>query len=351
MTRREGQPEEVEVEQHDGLRGQTTPPPGTRPGVPQDPGPPVVGAVTVGYVAAPGPLLAPPVLAGDDGLDESALAFLVQQTLLAREKEEAEAVEAAELAELAANLARTEERIVEEIDRLRVLRDRSDLTQLWNRCCRWYLQRAAVKKLKEKRKKKKKKRKKKLPKSSSFPRLSRCSSRCVPSCCRLQACDARYHGRFGPEVQLRRHWWHAWLVLLLTLHLALCFLPCLLARDARHHGRYEPEGILRVAVQKSVDFRSRSSSQVVDFLLRCRGLFPWSCCSADHRVFQLPRYMWSTSLLCRSCRFSGGLQFSDTLTTCPLLSTTGAWSWTVSKIAEVPQLQFFNGRRFPRRGA
>ena len=120
--------------------------------------PPVIGAVTVGYVAAPGPLLAPPVLAGDDGLDESALAFLVQQTLLAREKEEAEAVEAAELAELAANLARTEERIVDEIDRLRVLRDRSDLTQLWNRCCRWHLQRTAVKKLKEKRKKKRKKR-------------------------------------------------------------------------------------------------------------------------------------------------------------------------------------------------
>ena len=86
VTRREGQPEEVDVEQHDGLRAQTTPPPGTRPGVPLDPGPPVVGAVTVGYVAAPGPLLAPPVLAGGDGLDEWTLAFLVQQTLLAREK-------------------------------------------------------------------------------------------------------------------------------------------------------------------------------------------------------------------------------------------------------------------------
>ena len=71
VTRREGQPEEVEHEQHDGLRAQTTPPPGTRPGVPLDPGPPVVGAVTVGYVAAPGPLLAPPVLAGDDGLDDA----------------------------------------------------------------------------------------------------------------------------------------------------------------------------------------------------------------------------------------------------------------------------------------
>ena len=74
------------------------------------------------------------------------------------------------------------------------------------------------------------------------------------------------------------------LVLLVSLHLLLCFLPCLQARDARHHGRYGPEGMLRFAVQKTADVRSRSSSQVVDFLLRCRGLFPWSCCSADHRV-------------------------------------------------------------------
>ena len=88
MTRREGQQEEVEVELHDGLRAQMTPPPGTRPGVPLDPGPPVVGAVAVGYVAAPGPL------------SSHLLSWPVQQTLLAREKEEAEAVEAAELAEL-----------------------------------------------------------------------------------------------------------------------------------------------------------------------------------------------------------------------------------------------------------
>ena len=35
------------------------------------------------------------------------------------------------------------------------------------------------------------------------------------------------------------------LVLLVTVHLALCFLPCLQARDARHHDRYGPEGISR----------------------------------------------------------------------------------------------------------
>ena len=45
---------------------------------------------------------------------------------------------------------------------------------------------------------------------------------------------------------------------------------------------------------------------------------------------QLLRYMWSTSLLYRLCSFPGGLQFLDTPMTCPLLLTTGAWSWTVS---------------------
>ena len=139
--------------------------------------------------------------------------------------------------------------------------------------------------------------------------LSRCSSCCVPSCCRLQARDARHHGRFGPEVQLRRHWWHAWLVLLVTLHLPLCFLPCLQARDARHHGRYGPEGMLRFALQKTADFRSRSSSQVVDFLLRCRGLFPWSCCSADHRVSPVaPVHVVGVPVM-QVVLIPGGLQF------------------------------------------
>ena len=34
------------------------------------------------------------------------------------------------------------------------------------------------------------------------------------------------------------------LVLLVTVHLVLCFLPCLQARDARHHGRYGPGGLV-----------------------------------------------------------------------------------------------------------
>ena len=87
--------------------------------------------------------------------------------------------------------------------------------------------------------------------------------------------------------------------------------------------------MLRFAMQKTADFSSRSSSQVVDFLLRCRGLFPWSCCSADHRVSPVaPVHVVDVSVM-QVVQLPGGLQFSDMLTTCPLLTTTGASSWTV----------------------
>ena len=49
--------EELEHATHYGLRAQNTPPPGSRPGVLQDPGPPCVEAATVGYVAAGPPSL------------------------------------------------------------------------------------------------------------------------------------------------------------------------------------------------------------------------------------------------------------------------------------------------------
>ena len=155
-----------------------------------------------------------------------------------------------------------------------------------------------------KRRKRKKRSKKKLPKSSSSLRLSPCSSRCVPSCCRLQACDARHHGRFGPDEQLCRLWWHAWLVLLVTVHFALCFLPCLLARDARHHGRYGPEGILRVPVQKTADFRSCSSStRSLTFLFVPLEQIPMV--QAVQQTTEIPQmpfvFRSSMPLLCTSC--------------------------------------------------
>ena len=61
-------------------------------------------------------------------------------------------MEAAELAELEAQLARAEERIVQEIDRLKEVCDQSDLTQLLNRCCMWYVRKDAVRQRKGERK-------------------------------------------------------------------------------------------------------------------------------------------------------------------------------------------------------
>ena len=78
-----------------GLRAQTTFSAGARPGVLKDPAP--QGAVTVGYVAAPGPLLAAPLLASTAGeaVDNAALSFLLQQSLAAQQKEEEEELEVA----------------------------------------------------------------------------------------------------------------------------------------------------------------------------------------------------------------------------------------------------------------
>ena len=36
---------------------------------------------------------------------------------------------------------------------------------------------------------------------------------------------------------------HAWLVLMVTLHLALCFFPCRQGQDALHLCRYGSEGL------------------------------------------------------------------------------------------------------------
>ena len=111
-----------------------------------------------------GPLLAPPVLAGGDGLDESALAFLVQQTLLARDKEEAEAVEAAVLAELEEKVAVAEGRLPVELQREREGGSRISrqswamLSRVEQLAVEWYLAKDVLVKRRVKRQKKKKRR-------------------------------------------------------------------------------------------------------------------------------------------------------------------------------------------------
>ena len=82
--------EEVEKTSHNVPRHQKTPLPGGRPGVLKDPAP--QGAVTVGYVAAPGPLLSTPSLADTaaEAVDARTVKFLLQQSLARKKKEEEE---------------------------------------------------------------------------------------------------------------------------------------------------------------------------------------------------------------------------------------------------------------------
>ena len=79
--------QKVEGGENDGIRAQTTASSGARPGVLKEPEP--QGAVTVGHVAAPGPLLEVASMAGCDSVDGTALRFLVKKAL-DRQKEEEE---------------------------------------------------------------------------------------------------------------------------------------------------------------------------------------------------------------------------------------------------------------------
>ena len=82
VSRREEQQEEVEQDTYDGPRALDTPPPGTRPGVLQDPGPPWVEAVTVGYAAAGASSLVVAPVAAHDEVDTASVQYLLQLVIL-----------------------------------------------------------------------------------------------------------------------------------------------------------------------------------------------------------------------------------------------------------------------------
>ena len=70
-----------------GLRAQTMVSAGQRPGVLTEPEP-QGGAVTVGYVAAPGPLLVVASLAGIDEVDATTVSYLLKVALVKKKEEE-----------------------------------------------------------------------------------------------------------------------------------------------------------------------------------------------------------------------------------------------------------------------
>ena len=89
-------PSEGEVhEKHDGLRAQKRPLPGTRPAPVAEVAGPQVRADTVGYVAAVRPQLVGHRLKGDDGIDGTAVRFLVRKVLEEKERRQVEEKEKA----------------------------------------------------------------------------------------------------------------------------------------------------------------------------------------------------------------------------------------------------------------
>ena len=99
----------------------------------QDPGPPWVEAVTVGYVAAAPPSLVVSLVAEHDNVDQATVQFLLQQSLLAHAEEEEKAREEAEVKELEKKVDRTMEQLAEKVrevarrDGFRLSLDLSDL--------------------------------------------------------------------------------------------------------------------------------------------------------------------------------------------------------------------------------
>ena len=156
VSRREEQQEEVENATYDGLRAQNTPPPGTRPGVLQDPGPPWVEAVTVGYVAAAPPSLVVSLVAEHDNVDQATVQFLLQQSLLAHAEEEEKAREEAEVKELEEKVDRMMEQLAEKVrevasrDGFRLSLNLSDFERT---ACALVAHSEGLRKKKEKRKK------------------------------------------------------------------------------------------------------------------------------------------------------------------------------------------------------
>ena len=149
----------MEKTTHNVPRHQKTPLPGERPGVLKDPAP--QGAATVGYVAAPGPLLAVPVLAGGDGVDRTALSFLVRRAVEDRKREE-------------------EEKEKEKARKMKEAQEKADL-ELAKRDPWWAQHLADMKAMEERRnkasssskRKRKKRRKRRTPRTSSLPGRAR----------------------------------------------------------------------------------------------------------------------------------------------------------------------------------
>ena len=252
--------EEVVHDAHVALRGQKTPPPGVRPGSLVDPGPQRSDR-TVRRSSGQVPLLVVALLAdaSADGVDAATLSFLTASALEARRKEEEERRKREEQEELnslraaggshssageedhrhppAQVSSEEEEEEEEEADQ-------------WSACYAGFTGDDAPRVM--------------FPSGVARPKMLRI----LAGIDQKDRCSGIFKAGFAgyntPRavlsflvrqpmklcimagmVQKDSCSGMARLVLLVTVHLVLCFLPCLQARDARHHGRYGPEGFVR----------------------------------------------------------------------------------------------------------
>ena len=367
--------QKVEGGKHEGPPAQKTArATGARPGVLEEPEP-QGGAVTDGYVAAPLPSLAVPLLAGaaGEGVDSSSLRFLTAAALRQRKEEERK---------------REQEKVRE-----RKKEQEKELA---------LLEKALLsRELAGKRRKRKKRRKRRTPRTSSrslrgrarrrqrqwharkagfpgyVPLLAVFPLRCSAS---LPVWTRRTVARSSsiPAVQGSYCWFYCWLCVPFGCrqargqvgmdqknNYAVCgfywrrcssrCVPvlCRQVQDAWHHGQFDSEGQLpRGVLEKCVFlgddvifFRIQLFGSTVDtylcqsteawsvvptaencgksavavhrwssiFLSWCTGRFPWSCCSADHGVS-------TVAVLARGdrCPWYGGRAGTS------LCSTTGA---------------------------
>ena len=220
-------------------------------------------------MAARAPLLAVSSLRGADGVDDTAVKFLLRAELKKKKKEEEERKQV--LADEA-----LDEKLDAEMDALMAIGPERLTSRQQARLSAVLRERAELVERRKKRRtmrKRKKRSKRKLPKSSSGVRVRRCgqgsrsrsSSSCgcgrlceharqVPAVAGLQwkvppsisptmwwtfqLCYGDRYG-YGPEGQLQwRECWFCWLQ-----YTSRCvLLPRSPAHDARHHGRYGPFG-------------------------------------------------------------------------------------------------------------
>ena len=113
------------------------------------------------------------------------------------------------------------------------------------------------------------------------------------------------------------------LVLLVTVYLVLCFLPCLQARDAWHHGRYGPGGLFRHVQGLVCWYLSVSLALSSSWLSQAQD--------ARHHGWHGPQDRVEVHRCSSWTRFS----------TCPLCAVCGVMVQTVQyTVWRFPQLQF-----------